>query len=158
MTGLSSLTYSGIGLSWLSNKNCRREGLNFSQRMERDELEFPPPLHPSTDFNLLPNYLHLCHAQIGREKGMRSSEMPLCRNELGRGNQHWEELTINSERAHQERSIVKSFSSLIPVITFRSSLFPTYVVCTVFFLLIWVRIQNAACPCVVENAGAQLSI
>lgn len=103
--------------------------------METDELEFPPPLLPSTDFNLLPNYLHLCHAQTGKEKGVRSSQMPLCRNELGRRNQHWEELTINSERAHRERSIVKPFSSLIPIITFSSSLFPTFVVCTVFLLL-----------------------
>lgn len=54
---------------------------------------------------------------------MRNYEMPLCRNELGRRNLHGQELLMNSERAHQERSIVKPFSSLIPVITSRSHYF-----------------------------------
>lgn len=126
--------------------------------METDEVEFPSSLLPPIDINLLPNYLHLCHAQTGKEKGVRNYEMPLYRNKLGRGNQLREELMMNSERAHQEKSIVKPFSSLIPIITSSSSLYPTFVVCTVFFLLIRVRIQNAACPSVLENAGAQLSI
>lgn len=126
--------------------------------METDELEFPSPLLPSIDFNLLPNYLHLCHAQTGKEKGVRNYEMPLCRNELGRENQHREELRMNSERAHQEWSIVKPFSSLITIITSSPRYFQLLFCALCFFLLIRVRIQNAACPSVLENTGAQLSI
>lgn len=76
--------------------------------METDELGFPLPLLPSIDSNLLPNYLHSFHAQTRKEKGVRNYEMPLRRNELRRGNQLGEELMMNSERAHQERSIFLS--------------------------------------------------